>query len=213
MKLLIGFSLVLLISFFATIISSSKSEVVPLPFDYKIIYDLSSEGLSYFFNGEVHNDIPVLNINETHLVNYHVNFSINKDLKDIVIIVSQEYFCKTNQISDFEYECKEIFLQPMTGNSSTILFFESLSKGQNLLLNLSYDASLEEFPSLDRTHLIVMHCPDRFCISHLDEFFKLYNTHYSSKLNRTVYDDKEFPFKWGHIILDDPFAGVWCPLV
>jgi len=211
MKLLIALSIILSGSLFL-VTHVSRSDAIPLPFDYNIIYDLQSQGLSYHFNGNTHDDIPVLNINETHTMNYHLNLSIKRDLKDIVIIIAQEYYCKTNQISDTEYDCGETLLEPMTGNSSTVLFFDNLTEGQNLLLNLSYNASQEECPTLDITHLIVMHCPDKFCLNHLDEFFQHYDSHYSFQLNRTVYDDKNFPFKWGHVILDDPFAGIWCPI-
>lgn len=202
--------LLLIFTLFATSAYAEK-----IPFDYEINYTWWAWGDFGTYHGynNVFYNVPVAYAN--HPLNFTLNLSSKKDLKDIKIILIQEYYCETEQIGDLEFKCIRPDFGKMTGNAISIYNFSEINKDQSIFLNVSYISGQETFNSLDRTHLIVMHCPNNYCEEHWNEFWDTYYHRYYNyeHLNKTILNNDEWKFfKWGKIIVDDPFAGIWCAI-
>lgn len=45
----------------------------------------------------------------------------------------------------------------------------------------------------------------------MDKFWERYYRRYDRRISSAVAEDEDWEFvKWGKVILDDPFAGIWC---
>ena len=201
---------VILLSIFLLSIPIAYADKIP--FDYSVSYEApNGYGTYYGFSGAVFSS-PVIYSNQP--LTYTISVTAHKDFKDLKIIAIQEYYCETEEISTFVFNCTHENFSPMTGNSIFIYNVSQISNGHTVTFTKTYDGSTETFSSLDRTHLIIMHCPSNVCENHWNEFFDTYLHHYYNfnHLNKTALSNEDWKFfKFGKIIVDDPFAGMWCP--
>lgn len=177
-----------------------------IPFEYTVGYKDAFANWDFSgFGGAEFDGVPVFFVGVP--MNFQVNITSNRDFKDVMVIVVQEYYCKT-----VGRGCATPILDRMDGDSVITKFYDKIEMGETVTIDGSV-VSYDDFSSLDRTHLIIMHCPDRYCEKHMDKFWEHYNHNYYNHLNNTVAENLQWKyFKWGKILLDDPFAGIWCPV-
>lgn len=181
-----------------------------IPFEYSVSYIGAFEFADYTgFGGASFQNVPAF-ISGGPPMNFELDITSQKDFKNIMVIVFQEYYCKTQANS-----CDSILLDQMPGNVNPMIkSYSEIQKGQTITIDGSFSSN-DQFSSLDRTHLIIMQCPDDYCEEHTDEFWSNYYHHYYNfnHLNSTVMDNEAWKyFRWGKVLVDDPFAGIWCPI-
>lgn len=181
-----------------------------IPFEYSVSYSNQYADWDYTgFGDDYFEDVPVFISGQS--MDFEVTLEAKKDMKDVMIVVFQEYYCVTDP-ADRTCDSPLVSQMPVPNVTS---FHEKVEKGDVIVLGDSLPLS-DAFSSLDRTHLIVIHCPGGFCEKHMDKFWdNYYDLYYSeNRVNSTVAagDDWKF-FKGGKVIVDDPFAGIWCPVM
>ena len=195
-----------LVMAFAFVLSLPVALADKMPFDYSVSYtDPVAHQDFTGFNGATFQNVPVFFSGSN--VGFEVTLTSRRDLRNIMVVVFQEYYCKT-----VGAECDELLLDKMAGDSNVTRFYDEIAEGETLKIDGVF-VPVDGFSSLDRTHLVVIRCTG-VCEKNADKFWQKYLHRYYSfnRLNRTVVENDEWKFfKWGKVILDDPFAGIWCP--